>query len=657
MSRTGVFVCHCGTNIASTVDVKSVADEMSKLPGVVYTEDYKFMCSSPGQGKLRETIKKYNLDSVIVAACSPHMHEKTFRNASDAAGLNAFKCEMANIREHCSWVHPDKAEGTVKSIDLTRKMIDKVQHNEELEKITMPVTKRALVIGGGIAGIQAALDIASSGTEVVIVEKEPSLGGHMAQLSETFPTLDCSQCIMTPKMVEASLDPNIKIITYAEVEGLDGFIGNFRVRIRKKAKSVIEEDCTGCGICQEKCPKKIPNPFEMNSGMTKSISVPFSQAVPNVPVIDRDSCIYYDTGKCKVCEKFCGPKCIDFDQKDEIVTEDVGAIIVATGFDTMPLDRFGEYGYGKYKDVIDGLTFERMASASGPTEGEMKRPSDGKTPETVVFIQCAGSRDESKGVSYCSKICCMYSAKHTMLYKHKVHHGTAYAFYMDIRAGGKNYEEFVRRAIEEDGAQYVRGRVSRVFERAGKLIVMGADTLSGRQLKIEADMVVLATAVVARKGADKLAQTLGISYDKYNFYSESHPKLRPVETNTAGIYLAGACQAPKDIPETVAQASAAAAKVMALLSKEMLEREPITAVVNQSNCIGCFDCLNICPYGAITAKDITDRDGNVLSSVAEVNDGVCQGCGLCNAACRSKTIELRGFKDEQIFAEINSLVA
>ena len=657
MPRTGVFVCHCGTNIAATVDVKSVADEMAKLPGVVYTEDYKFMCSSPGQGKLRETIKKHNLDSIVVAACSPHMHEKTFRNASDAAGLNAFKCEMANIREHCSWVHPDKAEGTVKSIDLTRKMIEKVQHNEELEKITMPVTKRALVIGGGIAGIQAALDIASSGTEVVIVEKEPSLGGHMAQLSETFPTLDCSQCIMTPKMVEASLDPKIKIITYAEVEGLDGFIGNFRVRIRKKAKSVIEEDCTGCGICQEKCPKKIPNPFEVNSGMTKSISVPFPQAVPNVPVIDRDSCIYYATGKCKVCEKFCGPKCIDFDQKDEIITEDVGAVIVATGYDTMPLDRFGEYGYGKYKDVIDGLTFERMASASGPTEGEMKRPSDGKTPETVVFIQCAGSRDESKGVSYCSKICCMYSAKHTMLYKHKVHHGTAYAFYMDIRAGGKNYEEFVRRAIEEDGARYVRGRVSRVFERDGKLIVMGADTLSGRQLKIEADMVVLATAMTARKGSDKLAQTLGISYDKYNFYSESHPKLRPVETNTAGIFLAGACQAPKDIPETVAQASAAASKVMALLSKEMLEREPITAVVNQSNCIGCFDCMNVCPYGAIEAREITDRNGNVINTVAQVNDGVCQGCGLCNAACRSKTIELRGFKDEQIFAEINALVA
>ncbi|MBE9503115.1 MAG: CoB--CoM heterodisulfide reductase iron-sulfur subunit A family protein, partial [Proteobacteria bacterium] len=393
MSRVGVFVCHCGTNIAATVDVEKVAEEMKKQPGVVYTEDYKFMCSSPGQGKLKEIIEEHQLDSVVIAACSPHMHEKTFRNATEAAGLNAFKCEMANIREQCSWVHPDKAEGTVKSLELTKKMIEKVRRNEELVKIKMPVTKKALVIGGGIAGIQAALDIAASGTQVTIVEKEPSLGGHMAQLSETFPTLDCSQCIMTPKMVEASLDPNIKILTYAEVEGLDGFIGNFRVRIRKKAKSVIEEDCTGCGICQEKCPKKIPNPFEMNSGMTKSIAVPFPQAVPNVPVIDRDSCIYYDTGKCKVCQKFCGPNCIDFDQKDEIITEDVGAIVVATGYDTMSLDKFGEYGYGKYKDVIDGLTFERMASASGPTGGEMQRPSDGKTPETVVFVHCAGSRD------------------------------------------------------------------------------------------------------------------------------------------------------------------------------------------------------------------------------------------------------------------------
>ena len=655
MSRVGVFVCHCGTNISATVDVVKVAEEMKNQPGVVYTEDYKFMCSSPGQGRLKELIDEHKLDSVVISACSPHMHEKTFRNAAEAAGLNSFKVEMANIREQCSWVHPDKAEGTVKSVDLTKKMIEKVRLNEELDKIVMPVTKKALVIGGGIAGIQAALDIAAAGTEVIIVEKDVTLGGRMIQLSETFPTLDCSQCIMTPKMVEASLNPNITIYTFAEIEALDGYVGNFRARIRRKAKSVVEEDCTGCGICQEKCPKKVDNPFEMGLGKSKAIAVPFPQAVPNVPVIDRDSCIYYKTGKCRICEKVCGPKCIDFDQQDEIVNVDIGAVVVATGFDTMPLDRFGEYGYGKYKDVIDGLTFERMASAAGFTEGEMKRPSDGKTPETVVFIQCVGSRDESKGVSYCSKICCMYSAKQTMLYKHKVHHGKAHVFYMDIRAGGKNYEEFVRRAIEEDGANYIRGRVSRVYEKGDKLIVKGADTLSGRPVTIEADMVVLATAMTARKGADKLAQTLGISYDKYNFYSESHPKLRPVETNTAGIFLAGACQAPKDVPETVAQASAAASKVLGLLSQETLKREPITAEVNEANCIACFDCLNICPYGAITSKGITDRDGNVIKEVAEVNPAVCQGCGLCNAACRSKTIELRGFKDNQIYAEINCL--
>ncbi len=657
MSRVGVFVCHCGTNIAATVDVVKVSEEMKNQPGVVYTEDYKFMCSAPGQGKLKEIIDEHKLDSVVIAACSPHMHEKTFRNAAEAAGLNAFKVEMANIREQCSWVHPDKAEGTVKSLDLTKKMIEKVRNNEELEKFTMPITKRAMVVGGGIAGIQAALDIAATGTEVIIVEKEPSLGGHMIQLSETFPTLDCSQCIMTPKMVEASLNPNIKIYTYAEVEGLDGYIGNFRARIRKKAKSVIEADCTGCGICIEKCPKKVPNSFEMGKGMTKSISVPFPQSVPNVPVIDRDSCIYYATGKCRVCEKVCGPQCIDFDQKDEIIHEDIGAIVVATGYDTMPLDRFGEYGYGKIPDVIDGLTFERMASAAGFTGGEIRRPSDGKEPESVVFIQCVGSRDESKGVSYCSKICCMYSAKHTMLYKHKVHHGKAHVFYMDIRAGGKNYEEFVRRAIEDDGADYIRGRVSRVFQKGDKLVVKGADTLSGRPVTIEADMVVLATAMTARKGADKLAQTLGISYDRYQFYSESHPKLRPVETNTAGIFLAGACQGPKDVPESVAQGSAAASKVLGILTQEELKREPITAVVNEKNCIACYDCLNICPYGAITSKAINDRDGNLIKEVASVNPGVCQGCGLCNAACRSKTIELRGFMDNQIFAEINSMAA
>ncbi|MEK7314047.1 MAG: CoB--CoM heterodisulfide reductase iron-sulfur subunit A family protein, partial [Deltaproteobacteria bacterium] len=424
------------------------------------------------------------------------------------------KCEITNIREQCSWVHHDttKQLGTPKSIDLTRMTVERLKRNRNLKKIKIPITKRALVIGGGIAGIQAALDIADGGMEVVIVEREPSIGGNMARLSETFPTMDCSQCILTPKMVEAQLNENIKLYTYSEVEKVDGYIGNFTVQIKKKAKYVNEDLCTGCGECIEKCPFKAGSEFELGLSKRKVIYTPFPQAVPNIPVIDGPNCTMIQKGKCGICAKVCGPKAIDFEQKDVVVTEKFGAIIVATGFELMPNERFGEYGYGKIKDVINGLQFERLASSSGPTGGEIRRPSDGKIPETIVFLQCVGSRDEAKGVSYCSKICCMYTAKHTMLYKHKVHGGQAYVFYMDIRSGGKRYEEFVRRAIEHEGAMYLRGRVSRVYEKGGKIMVQGADTLSGTQVEIEADMVVLATALVSRKGADTFAQKLGISY-------------------------------------------------------------------------------------------------------------------------------------------------
>src|SRR3972149_5777919 len=476
MPRIGVFVCQCGNNIAATVDTKKVAEEMSQIPGVVYTCDYKFMCSSPGQEMLKQAIKEQNLDGVIVSACSPHMHEKTFRKASEAAGLNPYQCEITNIREQCSWVHhdPTKAVGTVKSIDLTRMTIQRLKKNQPLKKIKIPVKKRALIIGGGIAGIQAALDIAEGGREVIVVEKEPSIGGNMAKLSETFPTMDCSQCILTPKMVEAELHDNIRLYTYSEVEKVDGYIGNFTVQIRKKARYVNEELCTGCGECWEKCPFKAPSEFEHGLSKRKVIYTPFPQAVPNIPVIDAPNCPKIQKDKCGLCEKVCGPKAIDYKQKDQVVTEEFGAIVVATGYELMPNERFGEYGYGRIPDVINGLQFERLASSSGPTGGRIKRPSDGKVPESVVFIQCVGSRDEKKGVSYCSKVCCMYTAKHTMLYRHKVQDGQAYVFYMDIRSGGKRYEEFVRGAIEHDGAMYLRGRVSRVYERDGKVVVQGA---------------------------------------------------------------------------------------------------------------------------------------------------------------------------------------
>ncbi|OGP26452.1 MAG: disulfide reductase [Deltaproteobacteria bacterium GWB2_42_7] len=654
MPRIGVFVCQCGTNIASTVDTKKVAEEMAKIPGVVYTGDYKFMCSAPGQDNLKEIVKEHKLDGVIVSACSPHMHEKTFRKACESAGLNPYKCEITNIREQCSWVHHDatKAAGTAKSIDLTRMSIERLKKNKSLSKIKIPIKKRVLVIGGGIAGIQAALDIAEGGRQVILVEREPSIGGNMAKISETFPTMDCSQCIMTPKMVEASLNENIKILTWSEVEKVDGYIGNFTVQIRKRARYVNEDLCNGCGLCIEKCPFKAKSEFEMGMAQRKVIYTPFPQAVPNIPVIDAKNCPKIQKDKCGACAIVCGPKCIDFKQQDTVITEEVGAIIVATGYQLMPNERFGEYGYGKIKDVISGLQFERLASASGPTGGEIKRPSDGKTPKNVVFIQCVGSRDEKKGVSYCSKICCMYTAKHTMLYKHKVHEGQSYVFYMDIRAGGKRYEEFVRRAIEHDGAMYLRGRVSRVYEKDGKVIVQGADTLSGNQVEIEADMVVLATALVSRDGADSLAQKLGIGYDKYKFYNEYHPKLKPVETVTAGIFLAGTCAGPMDIPESVSMGSATASKVLALFSNDQMAREPITANVNRMTCNACWDCLVACPYSAIEEDAVKNRQGAVIRMLARVNEGVCQGCGVCVAACRSKSIDLRGYTDEQVYAAL-----
>jgi heterodisulfide reductase subunit A len=660
MARIGVFICHCGENIGATVDTAAVAAASAGLPGVVHSVDYKYMCSDPGQNLIKEAIKAQGLTGVVVAACSPRMHEPTFRRACQEAGLNPFLCEMANLREHCSWVHEKSDATTEKANDLVRVMVEKVKRNRPLYPINVPVTRTALVLGGGIAGIQAALDIAGAGHQVILVERDASIGGHMAQLSETFPTLDCSQCILTPRMVEAAQHPNITLYTYSELESLEGFIGNFRAVIRKKARSVDESTCTGCGACIQKCPtKKIASEFNTGLGPRTAIYVPFPQAVPNQPVIDREHCTYFRTGKCKVCEKVCPAKSIRFDQEDLLVEVNVGAVVVATGFQVVDTTEFGEYGYGEHPDILTGLQFERLASASGPTQGVIRRPSDGEVPETVVFVACAGSRDAARGRDYCSKICCMYTAKHAMLYRHKVHEGKAYVFYMDIRAGGKMYEEFVRRAIEQDRVGYIRGRVSRIFEREGKLVVKGVDTLlNGRPVEIEADLVVLATAMIPQPDVEAIAQKMKISYDEDRFLSEAHPKLRPVEMNTAGIFVAGACQAPKDIPETVAQASAAAAKVLGLFSKDELSREPVVAVVNRcappdfSTCIGCFLCETACPYQAIEHEEIKGRDGGVLKTVARVNQGVCQGCGTCVALCRSKSIDLQGFTNEQVFSEI-----
>jgi heterodisulfide reductase subunit A len=651
MARVGVFVCHCGENIARTVDCAAVAERMADHPSVVCSVDYKYMCSDPGQNLIKQAVKDNDLDGVVVAACSPHMHMKTFRRAAQQAGLNPFLVEMANIREHCAWIHERTPETTTKAT--------------------------ALIIGGGIAGIQAALDIADAGRDVIIVEKEPSLGGHMSQLSETFPTLDCSQCILTPRMVDAYQHPRIKLYSYSEVEKLEGYIGNFEVTIRKKARSVDIDTCTGCGACMEACPsKKALDEFDMGLRTRAAIYTPFPQAVPNKPVIDREHCLYYKAearalarGKpvravCQKCAEVCAADSISFDGGDELVKEKVGAVVVATGFQLYQVAKeqpeptlkgYGEYGYGEDPDIVDGLQFERLASASGPTGGKILCPSNGQPPETIVFIQCTGSRDPAKGIEYCSGVCCMYTAKHAMLYQHSVHGGRAVVFYMDIRATGKGYDAFTRRAAEEAGAEYVRGRVSAIHRHDGKLVVQGVDTLSGEPMVVDADMVVLATAIRPQPGIKELAQKLSISYDQHGFLNEAHPKLRPVETNTAGIFLAGCSQAPRDIPDSVAMASATAAKVLALFSRAELEREPQVAKVDPITCSGCFHCERACAYGAVEKLEVKDRRGNVIKVIAQINPGVCQGCGTCQANCPSKSIELDGFTDAQVFASIQAL--
>ena len=660
MQRIGVFICWCGSNIAATVDVVKVAETIKDEPGVVFAANYQYMCSENGQQLIKQAIKEHNLTGIVVGACSPRMHEATFRKAAEAAGLNPFMVEIANIREHCSWIHKDMDEATEKAIILVRTAIAKVKLNAPLTAGESPVVKRALVIGGGIAGIQAALDIADAGFEVDIVEKNATIGGRMAQLDKTFPTLDCSACILTPKMVDCAQHEKIDILSYSEVEDVKGFVGNFNVTIRRKARFVDETKCTGCKICMEKCPsKKGLNAFNMDLNNRPAIYIPFAQAIPNVAVIDPEQCIKLKTGKCGICQKFCGVGAIDYEQKDTFIERQYGAIVVATGFKPIKLDAFNEYGYSENKDVITSLELERLMNAAGPTNGVLLRPSDGEHPKVITFIQCVGSRDTSGcGKPYCSKICCMYTAKHAMLIREKYPDTEVHVFYIDVRTPGKNYDEFFRRAVEQYGVDYIKGMVGKVYNENGKLMVQGSNLIDNEQVTIESDLVVLAAAIEPEPSVRKVATLLTASIDTNNFLTESHAKLRPVESPTAGVYLAGVCQGPKDIPETVSQASACAAKVIGLLVKDKLKTNACVATPDETMCNGCSQCANVCAYGAITYVDKEFRLGGgktEVRRVASVNPAVCQGCGACTVTCPSGAMDLKGFSSKQIMSEVEAI--
>jgi heterodisulfide reductase subunit A len=647
--RIGVFICHCGTNIAGTVDIDDVRDFVSGLPGVVSALDYKFTCSEPGQLQIKETVEKERLNRVVVAACSPRMHEITFRKAIAEAGLNPYVLQIANIREQDSWVHKDGATELAKA--LIHAAVQRANLLEPLERRQVPVTPSVLIIGGGIAGIQAALNIADSNHKVYLVEQTPSIGGRMIQLDKTFPTLDCSSCILTPKMAAVGSHPNIELMTYSEVEEVSGYIGNFKVKVRKMPRYVDSELCNGCGVCIEKCPWKADSEFDMGLGKRKAIYTPFPQAVPNIPVIDTETCVYFKKGTCKACEKFCPTGAIAWDQKEETVELEVGAIIVATGYDLFDPSPLTQYGYGRLDNVFTSLEFERMCSATGPTEGELVL-KDGSTPQSVAIIHCVGSRDKNY-YEYCSRVCCMYALKYSHLIKEKIE-ADIYQLYIDMRCYGKGFEEFYQR-LSDEGVNFIRGKVAQVTdqtvsdEEKGKLVVVSEDTLLGRMVRIPADMVILCPAMVPRADAGEVARRLLLSRGADGFFLEKHPKLEPVSTVNDGVFVVGCAQGPKDVPDTVAQASAGAAEALSLIDRGMVEIEAATAVVEEELCSGCTVCVHLCPYNAITFDE--------EKKLANISDILCKGCGVCVAACPAGAITGRHFTDRQIFAEIEGLLA
>ncbi|KZX11666.1 CoB--CoM heterodisulfide reductase iron-sulfur subunit A family protein [Methanobrevibacter curvatus] len=639
--KIGVYVCHCGINIGGVVDVPAVAEYAKTLPNVVIAKDYKYYCSDPGQQVIQDDIKEYGLNRIVVAACSPRLHEATFRRCVREAGLNQFLFEFANLREQDSWVHMQEPENaTNKAKDLTRMAIAKARLLEPLDASTVSVENKAMVIGGGVAGIQSALDLADMGFKTYLIERNPTIGGRMAQLDKTFPTLDCSMCILAPKMVDVGKHENIELMTYSQVKEVHGYIGNFTVKVEKKPRYVDEESCVGCGSCVEVCPIEVPNYFDEGIGMLKAAYIPFPQAVPLCATIDKEYCI-----ECKLCDQICERGAVQHDQESEYVDLEVGTIIVATGYDPYDPTEKLEYGYGRHSNVITAMEIERMINASGPTEGHVIVPSDHSTPKRVAFIHCVGSRDEQIGKPYCSRVCCMYSMKNAQLIIDHEPDTEVTLYYMDIRAFGKGFEEFYKNSQEKYGIKFLRGRPAEIIENNDlTLTVRAEDTLLNKVTEYDYDLVVLSVGLVPPEGADELRQTIGLSKSGDGFLMEAHPKLRPVDTLTDGVYLAGVSQGPKDIPDAVAQGSGAASRAAIPMVKGEVEIEPIVATTDKDVCGACEVCVELCPYGAVSIED----------EQAVVNVALCKGCGTCVGACPSGAMNQNHFKTEQIFAQIEA---
>jgi heterodisulfide reductase subunit A len=645
--KIGVYICHCGTNIAATVDCEELVRFSKTLPGVKVARDYRYLCSDPGQDLIKKDFRELSLERVVVAACSPRMHETTFRNLLSGEGINPYFLNIANIREQCSWVHKERERATEKAKHIIKAAAARVSYHEALDSRRVKIRPAVLVAGAGIAGIQAALTIANEGTKVYLVEKAPYIGGHMAQLDKTFPTLDCASCIFTPKTVEVVRNKNIELFVCSEVVDVKGYVGNFTISIKKYPTYVDPSRCTGCGDCMDACVLKrgVPSEFEEGMANRKAIYLAFPQAIPLKAVIDPESCLLLSRGKCKKsCVEACKAEAINFEQKEEIFEKEVGSIIIATGYDPFDPHLLPQYGYGVYDNIITGLQFERLSSPSGPTGGEILL-KDGTTPKSIAFLHCVGSRDENAKL-HCSRICCMASMKQAHLAKEKTG-AEIYEFYIDINAFGKGYQEFYKR-VREEGIFFIRGKGSEIYRQDGRLIVEAEDTLLGTPVEIPVDMVVLGTGLTARRDSEKIAQVFGISRSADGFLMEAHPKLRPVATNVDGIFLAGCCQGPKDIPDTVAHASAAAAEAITLVVRGEIEVEPTTTSIDQEICAGCKLCIEVCPY---TAIEFLETKG-----ISSVNEALCKGCGACTAVCPSKAARQKHYTQDQVLAEVEGLL-